>query len=347
MPVLGESSRRRRRTSATPWVLLAAALTAGGVGWRWRAQRKRRAAAAAAAAQATAAPVAAPAEAPQPVASPPAAPASGPRQLSVVVDGALETALDRAVGGETGPALTQVVKRVLVWWLRVPGELQKGDRVELLYEERPNEEPAVLALRLVSGRLHRTFEAFRFQGSSTTSPRYYLPDGEELELRLEPSPLDDYEQVTSLIRDGRGHKGVDFKTPEGTPVKATFDGTVTRRNWAFYANGNSLEVTESAPPHRRAMFLHLSPLPKTLTRGTSVQKGQVLAFSGNSGHSFAPHLHYQLESEDGRVLDPFQEHATRRATLPASDRTAFDAWVAQVRQQFSAPAAEGSPRSNP
>ena len=190
---------------------------------------------------------------------------------------------------------------------------------------------------MASGRLQRSLEAFHFRPAGSDFARYYLPNGEELELRLVPSPLDAYEQVTSLIRDGRGHKGVDFKTPVGSPVKATFDGNVTRKNWFFRGNGNSLEVTETASPHRKALFLHLSELPKSLVVGTHVSRGEVIARSGNTGHSFAPHLHYQLESAEGRVLDPFQEQETRRVALPDSERPAFNTSVASARAQLQPP----------
>ncbi len=344
MPVLGDSSRRRRRAPATRWVVLAAAVAATGYAWRWRAQHRRLEATSVVRVPLELQLVSPPSTPPLPEAAPPPPEASteGPHQLSVVLDGALETALVQAAGRETGPALAQVVKRLLVWWMRVPADLQRGDRVELLYEERADAEPVVQALRVVSGKLQRTLEAFRFRSSSSEFPRYYLADAEELELRLDPSPLDNYEQVTSLIRDGRGHKGVDFKTPVGSPVKATFDGTITRKNWAFHGNGNSLEVTESASPHRRAIFLHLSELPKSLTRGTTVKKGEVIAHSGNSGHSFAPHLHYQLEAEDGRVLDPFQEHPTTRASVPRSERAAFDSLVAAARSQLAQTSVEAT-----
>ncbi len=80
-------------------------------------------------------------------------------------------------------------------------------------------------------------------------------------MRLENSPLDDYEQVTSLLRDGRRHKGVDFKAAVGTPVKAPFTGVVKRKNWNFSSNGNCLELEELGGKRRRALFLHLSELP--------------------------------------------------------------------------------------
>jgi murein DD-endopeptidase len=342
MPVLGDPSRRRRRSPAVPLALLVVAIAAGGYAWRWKAQHHRVApptpSAELSAVPSATASVAA--EALKPGAAAAAAP--GPRHVSLKVDGALETALVQSAGRETGPALAQVLKRLLVWWMRIPGDLQKGDRIDLLYEERPSEEPVVLAVRLVSAKLQRTLEAFRFRAAASEFPRYYLPNGEELEVRLVPSPLESYEQVTSLIRDGRGHKGVDFKTPVGSPVHATFAGRITRKNWFFRGNGNSLEVSESASPHRKALFLHLSELPRSFTVGTPVSEGEVIAHSGNSGHSFAPHLHYQLESADGVVLDPFKEQPTRRVALPAVDRPAFDALVTSTRQQLDQPALEAT-----
>ena len=93
-------------------------------------------------------------------------------------------------------------------------------------------------------------------------------------MRLEHSPLDDYEQVTSLLRDGRRHKGVDFKAAVGTPVKAPFTGVVKRKNWNFSSNGNCLELEELSGKRRRALFLHLSELPRELKPGKRFSAGQ-------------------------------------------------------------------------
>jgi murein DD-endopeptidase MepM/ murein hydrolase activator NlpD len=225
--------------------------------------------------------------------------------------------------------LTQVVTRALVWWVNIPADLRRGDKVELIFEDRPGEEPLVHAVRFTSGKVGKTFRAYRFKSDQADVARYYQPSGEELELRLTPSPLDEYEQITSLIRDGRHHKGVDFRTPVGTPVKATFSGTITRRNWNWRSNGNCLEVTESAAPHRKAIFLHMSELPKALAVGVSLARGAVIGTSGNSGHSFAPHLHYQLMSSLDEVEDPFDGPTTRRQ-LPANLKASLDAEVQRL-----------------
>ena len=337
MPVLGQPARRK--SSGLGWVLfLALAVAAGGYLW----YRRQRPAPPPPVAQV---PVVAPAPvitAPGSIAIPgvaqaPVAPPvqTGPRFLSARIDGPLEAALVQGAGTETGPALTQVVKRVLVWWLAVPADLRKGDLLEVVYEPQPGQEPLVSAVRLQSAKAGRTFEAYRFKPAGGQFARFYGPDGDDLELRLDPSPLDSWEQITSLLKDGRKHKGVDFKTPVGTPVKATFDGTITRKNWFFRGNGNSLEIASSGAPYMKAIFLHLSELPRSMTVGTKVKRGEVIAHSGNSGHSFAPHLHYQLMSPSDRVLDPFDVQATKKVNLPAEDRPALTEQVTRWRSMMT------------
>lgn len=266
-----------------------------------------------------------------------AAEKSGLRAFQVKINGPLESAIVGSEGKEIGTPLTQVVNRSLVWWLRVPQDLVKGDTLSVVYETRDGQEPLVHAVRFESRKLGKSFETYRFKPSGDGFPRYYQADATELEERLVDSPLDTYEQITSLLRDGRKHKGVDFKTAVGTPVKATFDGVVARKNWNFRGNGNSIEIQESGGQGRTALFLHLSEIPKTLAGGMRVKKGEVIAKSGNTGHSFAPHLHYQLMHGDA-VIDPFTSHKTTRVSVPATERPAFEKRMAELKALM--PAAE-------
>jgi murein DD-endopeptidase len=265
--------------------------------------------------------------------------AAGLERASVRIEGPLETALVQATDAAVGPALAQVVTRTLVWWVRVPGEILRGDTLDVLFQRRPNEEPLVYAVRFVSGKTGQTHRAYRFTPAGEPNSHYYLPNGDELELRMEHSPIDSYEQITSLLRDGRGHKGVDFRAPVGTTVRAPFAGVVKRRNWNFGSNGNCIELVESGGKGRRALFLHLAELPKSVQPGMRVSTGQVLAQSGNTGHSFAPHLHYQLMTANDRVLDPFDQHKTFRAALVATQKGAFDAEVQRLDGLLATPVA--------
>ncbi len=334
MPTLGPSPKK----SPLPGVLLVALMVGGLAGGiYWFRKRTDPPVEPATVAQQQLPPDAGPAVVQPEVQAPPQdtlLAKSGLRFASASINGPLETAIVEQAGPQVGLALTQVVTRALVWWVRVPGELLRGDRIEILFEERPNEEPQVHAVRFESNKMGRTFSAFRFQSEGDKFARMYTADGAELEMRLTPAPIDEYEQVTSLLRDGRRHKGVDFKAPVGIPVKATFDGVVTRRNWNFRGNGNCVEVTEHGG-RRKALYLHLDELPPDIKVGTRVSKGQVIVKSGNSGRSFAPHLHYQLMSASDRVLDPFEEHETWRRTLSAGEKPAFDAEMRRLETLMS------------
>lgn len=255
-----------------------------------------------------------------------ATPTEGPELLSVAIQHSLEASLSRA-DAELGPALAQVAKRVLVWWLDVRRDLRAGDELELMFERVPDAEPVLLWVAYRSDKHGRRFEAVRHQPTGSPFARYYDRDGREVEARLQQSPIESYEQVTSLIGDGRGHKGVDFKAPVGTPIVSPFDGTVTRRNWSTRGNGRCLEIAD-AKTGVRAMFLHLSEI--VVRPGDRVRQGQLLARSGNTGRSTAPHLHYQLERENGRIVDPLRFHDTHHRRLPETERAALSAKWAEV-----------------
>ncbi len=340
MPTLGSAPKK----SPLPAVVITAVIVgsvAGGLYW-WK-NRSAEQAAPAPSPPVAAAPVA-PA-APTPVAVPPAAvpgqngsptptpaPAIIPDPVAAApaIKGPLEGAVIGAVGKEVGAPLTQVINRSLVWWVAVPGDLLKGDELSVVYEERENQEPLVHAVRFTSKKFSKTFEAYRFKAKDEPYARFYEPSGEELEQRLVDGPLDSWDQVTSLLRDGRKHKGVDFKTAVGSPVKPTFDGTITRKNWNFRGNGNSVEIAESGGQGRTALFLHLSEIEKELVPGAKVKKGQVVAKSGNTGHSFAPHLHYQLMKGE-KVIDPFESHKTFKKSVDPSEKPKLELEVARFK----------------
>ena len=282
-----------------------------------------------------------------PAPSPAVAPApAGPRRLSAALSGPFEETVTIALGPGSrtlAAELTQVANRLLVWDLQVAKDGRKGDRVEILFSPAPpggtgansSQEPVVDALRFTSQKKGKTISAYHFQAPGAKYPRYYRADGSEVEERLVEGPIREYEQITSLVKDGRKHKGVDFRTPMGTPVYAPFDGVVERRNWKFSANGNCLDLVDPASG-RHAIFLHLDVVPKSTQKGRSVKKGEEIAASGNSGHSTAPHLHYQLEDASGKVLDPFKVHRTTRESIPAADRPAFEAERARLDGRLAA-----------
>ncbi|MET9253403.1 M23 family metallopeptidase [Streptomyces sp. NPDC003717] len=94
------------------------------------------------------------------------------------------------------------------------------------------------------------------------------------------------------------HTGIDFPVSYGTSVKAATDGTVrTQYNSAY---GNMLILT--AKDGTETWYCHLSSYQ--VASGTSVQAGEPVAFSGNSGNSTGPHLHFEVRPAGGSAIDP-------------------------------------------
>jgi murein DD-endopeptidase MepM/ murein hydrolase activator NlpD len=254
---------------------------------------------------------------------------SGPRYVNVKIDNSLERALDDQLGSDLGTPLSQVTTRILVWWIDVRKDLRRGDKVEIIFEPRENEEPLLDAIWFTSGKLGKTETAIAYTASGQQYARFYTEDGSEVELRLEDGPIDQYEQITSLLNDGRRHKGIDFKTAVGTAVKSPVEGVIVNKNWGR-RNGNCLEI-EDAKSGRHVKLLHLDTFEHGIGVGSRVKIGQTIARSGNTGHSMAPHLHYQIEA-GGHVVDPFKIHKTWRAKLPQEDADKAKAMLGRYRE---------------
>lgn len=260
------------------------------------------------------------------VESAPAEPAAVPEGDWSALGGPVNQSLARTfqgLAGEDGDALVSVFTRLFVWDLDMRRDLQAGDAVAVVWRKAADGLPEVAAGRLQSKKLGRALEAYRWQAPGDQFPSYWHLDGSEAPLRLKNGPLENYEQITSLLKDRPTHKGMDFKTPVGTEVVSPKAGTVLRVNWNWGANGNCLEIRYEDGV--LAKFLHLSE--NRVKEGDRVSAGQVVALSGNTGHSTAPHLHYQLDRGD-KTVDPLDYHGTERRSLTPEQTAAMKADVA-------------------
>lgn len=103
------------------------------------------------------------------------------------------------------------------------------------------------------------------------------------------------------------HKGVDFGVALGTPIVAPADGVVTRV--AYQANGAGYYIIITHNKVFQTVYMHLSR--QLVTENQTVAKGQLIAYSGNTGRSTGPHLHYEIHM-NGIPMDPLT------VTLPSS-----------------------------
>ncbi|MGW4384667.1 M23 family metallopeptidase, partial [Kitasatospora sp. NPDC004531] len=93
------------------------------------------------------------------------------------------------------------------------------------------------------------------------------------------------------------HTGVDFPVQSGTPVLAVTEGTVSTAWHPAYGR----VATVTAPDGTRTLYGHLRAF--RLTHGP-VRAGEVIGWSGSTGNSTGPHLHFEVRPADGIPVDP-------------------------------------------
>ena len=105
--------------------------------------------------------------------------------------------------------------------------------------------------------------------------------------------------LNPFYRTLHSHQGVDYTVAEGSSVFATADGTVKEISDKSSTLGKTIVID-----HGNGYQTSYSHLLSTLVRrGQKIQRGDIIALSGNSGLSLAPHLHYEVRFNGLRV-DP-------------------------------------------
>jgi lipoprotein NlpD len=97
-----------------------------------------------------------------------------------------------------------------------------------------------------------------------------------------------------------GHPGVDIAAPLNTEVKAAGAGTVAAAG-VDEVYGNYVVLDHGGGLH--TVYGHTARA--YVKKGEKVRAGQVIALSGSSGRSTAPHLHFEVRL-DGKPVDPLQ-----------------------------------------
>ena len=89
----------------------------------------------------------------------------------------------------------------------------------------------------------------------------------------------------------RAHKGVDFRAPTGTPIPAAGAGRVIARSYNR-GHGNFVKIRHNGT--FETLYAHMSKFAKGVNVGTVVRQGQIIGYSGSTGMSTGPHLHYEV-----------------------------------------------------
>lgn len=267
--------------------------------------------------------------------------AASPQSLHVTVNGSIEASLS-SLSPRGQSVLAAQVARLLRWRGDVVKNVHRGDSLNLLFEPGiGTEELELVAMSYRGSQIN--LSAYRFTGPDGIA-RYWDENGKLVEPTIINSPVERYVQITETVQRGRGkrpHAGMDFKAPEGTPVRLPFAATVTRVNWSRRINGNCIEL--ELPNGRILHYLHLAKIAPEVKPTAALPAGTPLGEVGTTGHSNAPHLHYEILERDGHALEPMEVHGTGAMTLGPESLPAFQT----ARAAFDRSLAQGIARTEP
>lgn len=102
-----------------------------------------------------------------------------------------------------------------------------------------------------------------------------------------------------IYKSSEFHPGMDFASPEGTPIYATGDGVVERADNTAQGYGNHVVLNHGYG--YQTLYGHMSKI--ATSAGKKVKRGELIGYVGSTGLSTAPHVHYEV-IKNGEKVNP-------------------------------------------
>ena len=215
---------------------------------------------------------------------------------------------------------------IFQWELDFARDIRKGDVFSLVYDRLYREgkyigDGDILAAEFIRGGKH--YQAIRYTDPDGNTG-YYSPDGRSKRRTFLRHPVDvvritskfDPKRVHPVLHQIRAHKGVDYGSPIGTPIRATADGTV-RFAGSKSAYGKTVILNHGTDI--RTLYAHMSRISDKVSHGKRVRQGDVIGYVGKTGRVTGAHLHYEFQKH-GKHVDPLKVELPAAAPLRAELR---------------------------
>jgi murein DD-endopeptidase MepM/ murein hydrolase activator NlpD len=106
-------------------------------------------------------------------------------------------------------------------------------------------------------------------------------------------------RIDPIYKTVKMHAGLDFAAPQGTPIYATADGTVTTGGNTNNGYGNHVVINHGYG--YETLYGHMVRVKAK--PGEAVKRGEVIGWVGSTGKSTGPHCHYEVH-KNGQKINP-------------------------------------------
>lgn len=106
-------------------------------------------------------------------------------------------------------------------------------------------------------------------------------------------------RIDPVYKTTKFHAGLDFSAPQGTPIYATADGTVSTSGNSGNGYGNHVIINHGYG--YETLYGHMVRVKSRA--GQAVKRGEVIGWVGSTGKSTGPHCHYEVH-KNGEKIDP-------------------------------------------
>ncbi|MCS6903790.1 MAG: M23 family metallopeptidase [Bacteroidia bacterium] len=170
-----------------------------------------------------------------------------------------------------------------------------------------NTMPSIPLLAKVKGLIQKLDHKFKVQQESFAAIQKIAQEKSQ-ELKHIPAIIPVFGRIVSgfgyrndpFFGYGHFHAGIDIVAQVGTPVKASADGIIKTAGIPEVGYGLQIEVDHGYGYVTK--YAHLSAL--NVRVGQKVKRGDIIGYTGNSGYSTGPHLHYEV-IKNGIKVNPY------------------------------------------
>ena len=244
------------------------------------------------------------------------------------------------------PTITAQVAKLFSHKLDFSRDIHAGDEFKLVFDRKVTESGRTVEagdlLYAEIGAKGQVTRFYRFHAPGSAEPEYFDENGKNIKGFLLRTPVDGA-RITSgfgmrfhpILGYTRMHQGIDFGVPVGTPVFAAGDGVVEEARWA---GGYGRWMKLGHAQGWETGYGHLSGW--AVRPGQHVRQGQIVAYSGSTGESTGPHLHFEV-MQRGKKVDPKSAKVPSGTILAGRELAGFKAERAHIEQLLAGDARGG------